>query len=182
MNANIENNAEFSFAGINNEKKVLLVRNIDTNKLEKTNVFVFVEDIGLSGRLSDIIAGIYKKLEVVSSAENINRDRLTEEMTKVLAEEKDVNNETKAAVATLVTTHLDLFILEQVSNYAIAEFDKVFGEGTFASIVITKYGRNIVPSMLFIIKVITFISEYSSLVAARGITDTMSKIKERLGV
>ena len=180
MKAHVENKElpELKFNKLSSAASVLQVKNIDTNTLIDTKVILFADDLSLSSQLSEILVSISDKVaEVHGNPDNLSKETINSAITESFG--ADVTEDIREQVNLLISTHIDLLLLETVAKFAIEKFNAIFGEGAFESIISAKYGRAFVPSLLLIIQIISFISEYAALYAAAGITESMKKIKER---
>lgn len=183
MNAHILENKELpelAFNKLSEASSVLQVKHIDTNTLIDTKVVLFADDLSLSTQLSEIMIEINDKVVAATKdPERPSKETLSNAIKESFGDK--ITDEIKEQVELLISTHIDLIVLENVSKFAIEKFDAIFGEDAFESIIKARYGRNFVPSLLLVLKILSFISEYAALFAARGITENMQKIKERTG-
>lgn len=181
MKANVQKikeSAEFTFSRLSDAVSCLQARDINSGELIDTKVLIYADDIGISSELSNILVEISEKASKISeNREGITEEDLSNAVLDTLPE--DASDTLKNEVKLLVSTHMDLFALEQISKFAIGKFDSIFGEGAFNSIIVARYGRAFTPSLLLVIKIISFISEYGSLFAASELSGAIKKIKER---
>lgn len=181
MKANIKEvkeNAEYTFKRLSDAVSCLQARDINSGELIDTKVLLYADDISVSSELSGILVEVSEKASKI----NENRNEITDdELSKAVIDTlpSDATESLKNDIKMLVTTHMDLFALEQISKYAIEKFNGIFGEDAFESIILARYGRRFTPSLLLVIKIISFTSEYGSLFAASELSGAIKKIKER---
>ena len=181
MNARIveaKDTAEYSFKKLSDAVSCLQARDINTGALIDTKVLIYSDDISVSSELSGILSEVGEKVSKINeNRQEISEEKLSQAVIDALPE--DSSDKLKSDIKMLVSTHMDLFALEQISKFAIEKFNAIFGEGAFESIIIARYGRSFTPSLLLLIKIISFISEYGSLFAASELSTAMNKIMER---
>ena len=169
---------EFEFFEISGAASKLRVKNLETNKLIDTPIVIFKDDIGLSSELGEIITKIAEKgNELSADSSDVTKSAIEDAIQKSLTE--DAVKEHGEMLKNLVSVHIDMLIAEQLSKYAMRVFNEYFGENTIEGIIKARYSRVITPNILFIIKLISFISEYSSLFAAKNLSESISRIKDR---
>lgn len=167
---------DFRFVKISGNVANLTVRSVLTDNYTKSTINVFDDDIGLSKRLSDLIGNIMTDV----SKTDLNVNGLIDDTKAVINDTVDVDETKRKSVNISIAAHANVYMFEQISKSAMEQFNEIFGEGSIESIIVARYGRNLIPNLLFILKLICYISEFSAIFSTATLSKSIAEIKERV--
>lgn len=167
---------DFIFDNVSEGIVELNVRNLITNKYERSGLFVYSDDISLSNRLTEAVKNI---ADMVNNLKD-NTSELSDTLKTAIDESFELPEDEKLTLTVLVNSHINMVTLEPISLEAITKFDEIFGEGSLNNIIKLRYGRVLTPNLLFILKLFCFISEFSAAFASSNLSKNIDAIKARL--
>lgn len=170
-----EKPVDFIFKTENKGIATLYVRDLTVNKLVKTAINVYADDVSLTNRLTEAIAEVTEYVKSIDFNENQGTS-----VKEAIDNTIELPEDEKKSVDISVAAHLNMLAIEPISRKAIVKFDSIFGDGAMNIVTKARYGRELVPNLLFILKLFCFISSFSAAYASSNLYESIEEIKGRL--